>query len=121
LPLVAFAFFGASKHLVVAADSATAAILAGMLVSVAAPGSSEYVSMTGTVALAAAATLMLAQIFRLGFLADCRAHTCDVWVTLSGYVVHRFDYTLHVSEGNVLAKPSPPVTKPRVSINRYWK
>jgi SulP family sulfate permease len=70
LPLVAFAFFGASKHLVVAADSATAAILAGMLVSVAVPGSSEYVELTGTVALAVAAMLVLARIFRLGFLAD---------------------------------------------------
>jgi high affinity sulfate transporter 1 len=70
LPLVAFAFFGASKHLVVAADSATAAILASMLVSVAAPGSSEYVGMTSTVALAVAAMLVLARIFRLGFLAD---------------------------------------------------
>ncbi|MFC0402301.1 SulP family inorganic anion transporter [Paraburkholderia rhizosphaerae] len=70
LPLVAFAFFGASKHLVVAADSATAAILAGMLVSVAALGSSQYVGLTGTVALAVAAMLVLARIFRLGFLAD---------------------------------------------------
>ena len=39
LPLVAFALLGASRHLVVAADSATAAILASSLVAVAALGS----------------------------------------------------------------------------------
>ena len=36
LPLIAFAVFGASRQLVVAADSATAAILAGTLTAVAA-------------------------------------------------------------------------------------
>ena len=46
LPLVAFALFGGSRHLVVAADSATAAILAGMLVSLAALGSPAYVGLT---------------------------------------------------------------------------
>ncbi|MEM5318084.1 SulP family inorganic anion transporter [Paraburkholderia sp. JHI869] len=70
LPLVAFALFGASRHLVVAADSATAAILAGTLVSVAALGSNEYVALTGSVALVVAVMLLLARVFRLGFLAD---------------------------------------------------
>jgi sulfate permease, SulP family len=70
LPLVAFALFGASRHLVVAADSATAAILAGTLVTVAALGSNDYVGLTGTVALTVAAMLVLARVFRLGFLAD---------------------------------------------------
>ncbi|MBB5460293.1 SulP family inorganic anion transporter [Paraburkholderia sp. Cpub6] len=70
LPLVAFAVLGGSRHLVAAADSATAAILAGTLVAVAALGSPEYVSLTSTVALAVAAMLVLARIFRLGFLAD---------------------------------------------------
>jgi high affinity sulfate transporter 1 len=70
LPLVAFALFGASRHLVVAADSATAAILASTLVTVAALGSPEYVALTGSVALLVAVMLLLARIFRLGFLAD---------------------------------------------------
>ncbi|MEX3970030.1 SulP family inorganic anion transporter [Paraburkholderia caribensis] len=70
LPLVAFALFGASRHLVAAADSATAAILASTLVTVAALGSKEYVGLTSTVALTVAAMLVVARIFRLGFLAD---------------------------------------------------
>lgn len=70
LPLVAFAVLGSSRHLVAAADSATAAILAGTLVTVAALGSPEYVSLTSTVALAVAAMLVIARLFRLGFLAD---------------------------------------------------
>lgn len=70
LPLLAFAVFGASRQLVVAADSATAAILAGTLTAVAALGSKEYVGLTSTVALAVAVMLVFARIFRLGFLAD---------------------------------------------------
>ena len=38
LPPVAFAIFGSSRHLVVAADSATAAIFAGSLSPLATPG-----------------------------------------------------------------------------------
>jgi sulfate permease, SulP family len=70
LPLIAFAIFGASRHLVVAADSATAAILAGTLTAVAALGSAQYIGLTSTVALTVAVMLVLARIFRLGFLAD---------------------------------------------------
>jgi high affinity sulfate transporter 1 len=70
LPLVAFVVFGASRQLVVAADSATAAILAGTLTAVAALGSKEYVGLTSTVALTVAVMLVVARVFRLGFLAD---------------------------------------------------
>jgi sulfate permease, SulP family len=70
LPIVAFAVFGGSRHLVVAADSATAAILASMLVAVAALGSPDYVGLTSLVALVVAGLLLLARIFRFGFLAD---------------------------------------------------
>ncbi|HXZ08597.1 MAG TPA: SulP family inorganic anion transporter, partial [Paraburkholderia sp.] len=70
LPLIAFALVGASRQLVVAADSATAAILAGMLTAVAALGGKEYVGLTSTVALTVAVMLVFARIFRLGFLAD---------------------------------------------------
>src|SRR3979490_3414264 len=54
LPLVAFAVFGSSRHLVVAADSATAAIFANGLSTMAAPGSAYYMALVGTVALLAA-------------------------------------------------------------------
>ncbi|OAJ52107.1 transporter [Paraburkholderia ginsengiterrae] len=70
LPLIAFVVFGASRQLVVAADSATAAILAGTLTAVAALGSKEYIGLTSTVALTVAVMLVFARIFRLGFLAD---------------------------------------------------
>lgn len=70
LPVVAFAVLGASRHLVVSADSATAAILATTLVTVAVPRSPEYVALTALVALAVAVMLLLAYFFRLAFLAD---------------------------------------------------
>jgi high affinity sulfate transporter 1 len=70
LPVIAFALLGGSRHLVVAADSATAAILASILVGVAALGSPEYVGATSLVALVVAGMLVLARVFKLGFLAD---------------------------------------------------
>lgn len=70
LPIIVFALVGGSRHLVVGADSATAAILASMLVTVAAFGSPEYVGLTSLVALAVAGLLLLARVFKLGFLAD---------------------------------------------------
>ena len=51
LPLVAFAVFGSSRHLVVAADSATAAIFSGSLSHMAVPASEKYMALVGTVAL----------------------------------------------------------------------
>ena len=70
LPLVVFAILGSSRHLVVAADFATAAILAGTLASVAALGSEHYLALTSLTALLRGALLFAARIFRLGFLAD---------------------------------------------------
>jgi sulfate permease, SulP family len=70
LPVAAFAILGGSRHLVVAADSATAAILASMLVAIAPVETPEYVGLTGLVALVVAAMLVFARVFRLGFLAD---------------------------------------------------
>ncbi len=51
LPLVAFAVFGSSRHLVVAADSATAAIFSSPLSHMAAPASGQYMALVGMVAL----------------------------------------------------------------------
>ncbi|SAK72927.1 sulfate transporter [Caballeronia glebae] len=75
LPLVAFALFGASRHLVVAADSATATIFASKVSSMAAMGSPEYVALAGMVALQTATLLLLARLFKLGFLADFLSRT----------------------------------------------
>src|SRR5208337_1138966 len=54
IPLAVFAIFGASRHLVVAADSATAAILAAALVTMALPDSPQYVTLASMVALLSA-------------------------------------------------------------------
>ncbi len=70
LPALAFAALGSSRHLVVGADSATAAILAATLIGAAAPFSPEYVGLTALTALVVAVMLLLAAVFRLGFLAD---------------------------------------------------
>ena len=75
LPVMAFAAFGASRHMVVAADSATAAIFSGALRGMAEPHSAHYLQLAGAVALLAALLLLLARIFQLGFLADFLSRT----------------------------------------------
>jgi len=75
LPLVGFAVFGSSRHLVVAADSATATIFASALSVMAPIGSDRYVALVGMVALLTAVFLLAARIFRLGFLADFLSRT----------------------------------------------
>jgi sulfate permease, SulP family len=75
LPLVAFAVFGSSRHLVVAADSATAAIFSSSLSPMAAPASAKYMALAGMVALLTVGLLVLARIFKLGFLADFLSRT----------------------------------------------
>jgi sulfate permease, SulP family len=75
LPLVGFAVFGSSRHLVVAADSATAAIFSSSLSHMATPGSAKYMALVSMVALLTAAFLLLARIFKLGFLADFLSRT----------------------------------------------
>jgi SulP family sulfate permease len=75
LPLLAFATFGSSRYLVVAADSATAAILAGGISGMAQPASAKYVALAGTVALLTAGFLLVARLLKLGFIADFLART----------------------------------------------
>ncbi|NHO30966.1 SulP family inorganic anion transporter [Acetobacter fallax] len=81
LPPLAFAFLGSSKHLVVAADSATAAILSSGLAPLAVPGSPDYIAMVSVVAILCAAFLLIGRLFRLGFLADFLSRT-----VLAGFV-----------------------------------
>ncbi|MGA3115679.1 MAG: SulP family inorganic anion transporter [Syntrophobacteraceae bacterium] len=75
IPMAMFAIFGSSRHLVVGADSASAAILAGGLAGLAVPGSPEYVALCGVLACMAAAMLIIARLIRLGFLADFLSRT----------------------------------------------
>ncbi len=73
LPLLAFAILGSSRHLVVAADSATAAMISAALASYV--GGPRYVALTSLVALVAGGLLLLARVLRLGFLADFLSRT----------------------------------------------
>jgi MFS superfamily sulfate permease-like transporter len=75
LPLFAFAAIGSSRYLVVAADSATAAILAGGLSRLAPIASPHYMALASMVALLTAGFLLLARAFKLGFLADFLSQT----------------------------------------------
>jgi sulfate permease, SulP family len=68
LPLVAFAALGSSRYLVVAADSATAAILAEGLAGLAPVASPQYVVLAGHVALLTGAFLLLGRLLKLGFI-----------------------------------------------------
>src|ERR1700754_3841519 len=61
LPLVAFAAFGSSRHLLVAADSATAVIFSSSLSTMAPAMSEKYMALVGMAALLTAAFLLLAR------------------------------------------------------------
>jgi SulP family sulfate permease len=75
IPTALFAVFGSSRHLVVGADSATAAILAAGMVGLASTGSDEYVALAAVLALMAAGFLILARVIGLGFMADFLSRT----------------------------------------------
>jgi MFS superfamily sulfate permease-like transporter len=70
-----FAIFGSSRHLVVGADSATAAILAAGMVGLASTDSDEYVALASILAFMAAGFLILARVISLGFMADFLSRT----------------------------------------------
>jgi high affinity sulfate transporter 1 len=75
LPMAVFAVLGSSRHLVVGADSATAAILAAALTGLAATGSAKYVQLAGLAALLTGGLLLLARVARLGFLVNFLSRT----------------------------------------------
>src|ERR1035441_5262606 len=69
------AYSNCGSALVVAADSATAAIFAGGVSGLATPASAGYVALAGMVALLTAVILLLARLLRLGFIADFLSRT----------------------------------------------
>ena len=75
IPMILFALFGSSRHLVVGADSATAAILSGTLTGMAASGSAEWLALAEVLALLSAGFLIAARVIRVGFLADFLSRT----------------------------------------------
>ena len=75
VPIALFAILGSSRHLVVGADSATAAILAAGLAGMATRGSAKYVALAAMLAILTAGLLILARLVRLGFLANFLSRT----------------------------------------------
>jgi high affinity sulfate transporter 1 len=76
LPVLVFAIFGSSRHLVVSADSATAAMVAAALASLSFTANTpRYIELTSLIAVVSGAILLLARILRLGFLADFLSRT----------------------------------------------
>ncbi len=70
IPIAVFALLGSSRHLVVGADSATAAIMAAGLTGMAAVASPQYVTLAGMTAIITGGYLILARLLKLGFIAD---------------------------------------------------
>ena len=75
LPMALYAVFGSSRHLVVAADSATAAMLAAALTGLAVTGSDRYARLAGLAALLTGGMLFAARLARLSFLANFLSRT----------------------------------------------
>ena len=74
-PVIAFALLGGARSLFVAADSATAAILATGVSPMAYAGTSKFLALASVVALITGCLLILARFLRLGFLADFLSRT----------------------------------------------
>jgi MFS superfamily sulfate permease-like transporter len=76
LPVLAFAVFGSSRHLVVSADSATAAMVAAGLTDLSFTANTpKYIALTSLIGLVTAGILLVARILRLGFLSDFLSRT----------------------------------------------
>jgi sulfate permease, SulP family len=88
LPAIAFAVLGSSRHLVVGADSATAAMTFAALTPIAVPGSVRYVALACMLALMAGALLLVSRLLRLGFLANFLSRTVLIgFLTGVGFTV----------------------------------
>ena len=74
-PMAVYAVLGSSRHLVVAADSATAVILAAALTGLAVAGSERYVRLAGLAALLTGGMLLVVRLARLSFLANFLSRT----------------------------------------------
>lgn len=70
LPLVAYAFFGSSRQLVIALDASTAAMVALAVAPVAGGDPLRYAALAGLLALLVGLVLILAGSMRLGFVAN---------------------------------------------------
>jgi len=121
LPVLAFAVFGSSRHLVVGGDSATAAIMFAGIASLGIaglqPGSAQWLALARLSALVAAGFLALARLARLGFLANFISRA-----VLVGFLT---GVGIQVAMGQLagmLGVPSPKVDPGRTSgaVIKFW-
>ncbi|MFO7664441.1 MAG: SulP family inorganic anion transporter [Chloroflexota bacterium] len=70
VPMIAYAIFATSRHVVASPDAAIAALIGSLLAVLAVPGSQEYLQLAYALALVCAAFFTLFWLFRLGFLAN---------------------------------------------------
>ena len=121
IPVVAFAMFASSRHLVVGGDSATAAILyagiAALGIAGLKPYSPQWTALASLAALITAVLLVLARLARLGFLADFISRT-----VLVGFLT---GVGIQVAMGQLagmLGVPSPQVSVSRASgaLVKFW-
>jgi SulP family sulfate permease len=121
IPILAFAIFASSRHLVVGGDSATAAIMfagiASLGISGLQPNTSQWLSLASLSALIAAGFLLLARLLRLGFLANFISRT-----VLIGFLT---GVGIQVAMGQLagmLGVASPKVDPDRVSgtLIKFW-
>ncbi len=81
LPLVAYAFLGSSRQLIVAPDAATCALVAAVVAPLAGPDPGRYVSLTAALAMIAGVFCIAAGLARLGFITNLLARPI-----LTGYL-----------------------------------
>jgi SulP family sulfate permease len=121
LPILAFAVFGSSRHLVVGGDSATAAIMFAGIGSLGIAGlqpyTSQWLALASLSALLAAGLLVLARLARLGFLANFISRT-----VLVGFLT---GVGIQVALGQLaglLGVPSPSVSLNRTAgtLVKFW-
>jgi high affinity sulfate transporter 1 len=121
IPILAFAVFASSRHLVVGGDSATAAIMFAGIGSLGIAGlqpyTSQWLALASLSALLAAGLLVLARLARLGFLANFISRT-----VLVGFLT---GVGIQVAMGQLagmLGVPAPSVSPSRVAgtLVKFW-
>jgi len=121
IPIVAFAIFGSSRHLVVGGDSATAAIMyagiAALGIAGLQPYTSQWLALASLSALLASGFLVLARIARLGFLANFISRT-----VLVGFLTGVGIQVALGQVGGMLGVPAPTVSVNRTSgtVIKFW-
>lgn len=70
VPMIAYAIFATSRHVIASPDAAIAALIGSLLGALAVPGSAEYLNLALALAIVCAVFFGLFWLFRLGFLAN---------------------------------------------------